>query len=180
MSEATGSNLKDLYTEESLSDVRRKLNRRWLVLGLAAAVLLTAAVGSMILRFVWSDPRETYPLTAAQLQTVTSVSVVLLGFFSVFWIDLFCMPLLHYRKLVANALTGRSHVQAMEFARLDSDPCLVDGVSCRSLIFLGEPDKHGSREQLFYLDEALPLPELLPGRIYHVKFSGRTIIGLGS
>jgi len=153
---------KDLYTEEILAEENRCLRSRWLVLAAAAVPLLAVFVFSLIQRTKW----------------LSMVSMCLLGVFAVFWIDLFCVPRLRYRKLVSNALTGRSHTETLEFARIDPDPSLVDGVPCRSLTFLGTPDRHGSRERLFYLDEKLPLPELEPGRSYAVKYSGRTIIGL--
>ncbi len=162
MSEHNESTPKDLYTEAMLAEINGRLRNRWIVLAAVAVPLLAVLVVSVIQRVKW----------------VSMASAVAVGVFAVFWIDLFCIPRLRYRKLVTEALTGRSHVEALEFSHLEPDPCMVDGVSCRSLIFLGKPDKHGSREQLFYLDEKLPLPELEAGRSYTVKYTGRTIIGL--
>ncbi len=159
MSETTP---KDLYTDQMLAEINRRLTSRWLILAVVVVPLLAVFVWSLTQRIEW----------------VSMVSAVLTGVFSIFWIDLFIVPRLRHRKLVSEALNGRSHIQTMEFARLDPDPCLVDGVSCRSLIFLGEPDRHGSREQLFYLDQALPVPELEAGKSYTVKYTGRTITGL--
>ena len=53
----------------------------------------------------------------------------------------------------------------------------MDGVACRSLIFLGQADKHGTREQRFYWDEEIPLPAFNPGDQVTLKYTGRTIIG---
>lgn len=164
MSEAIQAEPRDLYSPAILSDISGRLNRRWLVLAVVALPLLALFIFSMISRIRW----------------LSMVSAVVLGFFAVFWIDLFVIPALRYRNLVRNALTGRAHVKTLEFARMDPDPCQVDGVSCRSLIFLGEPDRHGSREQLLYLDRAVPLPDLQPGQSYAVRFSGRTITGLSA
>ena len=162
MSEHSESTPKDLYTGEMLAEINRRLSSRWIVLAAVVVPLLTVLVVSMVQLTKW----------------LSMVSVILAGFFSIFWIDVFCVPRLRYRKLVVSALEGRSHTETLEFARMEPDPCMVDGVSCRSLIFLGKPDKHGSREQLFYLDRNLPVPELEPGRSYTVRYTGRTIIGL--
>lgn len=162
MSEHSESTPKDLYTGEMLAEINRRLSSRWIVLAAVVVPLLAVLVVSMVQRTKW----------------LSMVSVILAGFFSIFWIDVFCVPRLRYRKLVVSALEGRSHTETLEFARMEPDPCMVDGVSCRSLIFLGKPDKHGSREQLFYLDRNLPVPELEPGRSYTVRYTGRTIIGL--
>ena len=67
----------------------------------------------------------------------------------------------------------------MEYVRTEPDVSSVDGVSCLSLIFLGDADKHGSREQLLYWDEEIPLPALQEGQSYTVRFTGRNIIAIG-
>ena len=154
---------RDLYSDKHLAASSGRLRTRWIILAAVTVPLLALFVWSMIRRIQW----------------VSMASVIAAGVFSVFWIDLFCMPEIHYRKLVITALTGRNHVQAMEFSRMEPDPVMTDGVPCRALIFLGEPDKHGSREQLYYLDQSLPLPELTPGQTYTLKYSGRIIIGIG-
>ena len=162
MSENTDLNPKPLYTGEMLSEINGRLKSRWIVLAAVAVPLLAVLVVSVIQRVKW----------------VSMASAVAVGVFAVFWIDLFCIPRLRYRKLVMEALGGRSHTETLEFARMEPDPCMVDGVPCCSLIFLGKPDKHGSREQLFYLDLNLPVPELEEGKSYALKYTGRTIIGL--
>ena len=61
---------------------------------------------------------------------------------------------------------------------MEPDRSVVEGVACRSLIFLGDPDRHGSREMLLYWDQELPLPEMEAGRAYTVWYTGRNIIGI--
>ena len=65
--------------------------------------------------------------------------------------------------------------KTMEFVRTEPDRSMVDGVACSSLIFLGDPDRHGSREMLLYWDREIPQPDLKPGRIYSVKYTGKNI-----
>lgn len=151
-----------LYTENTCEPVNRKLRARWIILA-AVDVLLLAV-------FAWA--------LSARIEWLAMAAATLAGCFSVFFVDLLCMPLVRYRRMVDNALHGRRRTKIMEFNRVEPDLSSVDGVSCRSLIFLGDPDKHGSRDQLFYLDREIPLPDLEPGAFYSVEYSGKTITAL--
>ena len=154
--------MKDLYTAEMLESLNGRLKKRWILVGIVSALLLAG--------FVWS--------AAVRVEWLSVVLVVLIGGFLVFYIEMFCRPLLDYRKLVVSALAGRSHDRDMEYVRTEPDSSSVDGVSCRSLIFLGDADKHGSREMLLYWDEEIPLPALQEGKTYTVRFTGRNIIAI--
>ena len=155
--------MKELYSAEMLVSLNGKLKKRWILAGVISVLLLAAFVWSVIIRVEW--------LSIALL--------ALLGIFLIFFIEMFCRPLLDYRKLVVSALSGRSHDRVMEYVRTEPDISRVDGVSCISLIFLGDADKHGSREQLLYWDEEIPIPALREGQSYAVRFTGRNIIGIG-
>ena len=155
--------MKDLYTAEMLESLNGTLKKRWILVGIVSALLLAG--------FVWS--------AAVRVEWLSVVFVVLLGAFLVFYIEMFCRPLLDYRKLMVSALSGRSHDRDMEYVRTEPDSSSVDGVSCRSLIFLGDADKHGSREMLLYWDEEIPLPVLQEGKTYTVRYTGRNIIAIG-
>ena len=154
--------MKDLYTAEMLESLNGTLKKRWILVGIVSALLLAG--------FVWS--------AAVRAEWLSVVFVVLLGAFLVFYIEMFCRPLLDYRKLMVSALSGRSHDRDMEYVRTEPDSSSVDGVSCRSLIFLGDADKHGSREMLLYWDEEIPLPALQEGKTYSVRYTGRNIIAI--
>ena len=153
--------MNELYSEQDLLSLNGQLRKRWIVLGILGAALLGLSVWSMIVRNQW----------------LTMVLVFLLAAAAIFGIDFCCLPLLRSRKLLAAALTGRNHTEALEFERTEPDSSMVDGVACRSLLFLGEPDKHGSREQRFYLDAERPLPDFTPGETVTLKYTGRNIIG---
>ena len=155
--------MKELYSAEMLASLNGKLKKRWILVGVISALLLAAFVWSVVIRVEW----------------LSIVLLALLGIFLIFFIEMFCRPLLDYRKLVVSALSGRSHDRVMEYVRTDPDLSRVDGVSCISLIFLGDADKHGSREQLLYWDEEIPLPALQEGQSYTVRFTGRNIIAIG-
>lgn len=154
--------MKELYSAEMLANLDSQLKKRWILLGIISALLLAGFIWSVIIRLEW----------------LSIVLVALLGVFLIFFIDLFCKPLLDYRKLLATALSGRSHDREMEYCRTEPDLSRVDGVSCCSLIFLGDPDKHGSREQLLYWDTEIPLPALQEGQSYTVRYTGRNIIAI--
>ncbi len=153
--------MQDLYSEKDCQQIAAQLKKRYLLLGCALAVFLALIVVSVIVRVEW----------------LTIVLVFLFFSLAVFVIELFCLPLHRYKKLVVSALTGRSHIETMEYKCMESETSIVDGVSCRGIVFLGEPDKHGTREQRFYWDEELPLPVFREGDQVTLKYTGRTIIG---
>ena len=155
--------MKELYSAEMLASMNGKLKKRWILVGIISALLLAG--------FVWS--------VAIRVEWLSIALLVLLGVFLIFFIEMFCRPLLDYRKLLVTALSGRSHDRVMEYVRTEPDTSSVDGVSCISLIFLGDADKHGSREQLLYWDEEIPLLALQEGQSYTVRFTGRNIIAIG-
>ena len=154
--------MQNHYSDRSFLTVDRQLKHRLILLFAVLAVLLGTFIWAMINRVEW----------------LAAGSACLAGCFAVFYADIFCAPLVRYRRLVRTALSGRSHERDLEFLRVEPDRSVVDGVACSSLIFLGDPDKHGSREMLLYWDQELPLPELRPGEIYSVRFTGKNIIGI--
>ena len=153
--------MTELYSESSVNEINARLKKRYTVICVVLALLLILIVVSIFPRIEW----------------LTMAAVFLFGSFAVFSIDLYCLPLHRYRRLLTSALTGRTHTGTFEFKEVESDSSTVDGVSCRGLIFLGEPDKHGSREQRFYWDEKQPLPDFRTGEQITLKYTGKNIIG---
>ena len=156
--------MQDLYSPEIFSATRKKLRNRLGLLALVGAACLAVFIWAMVNRNEWP----------------AIVSLSLFCFFTIFFVDLFCLPVARYKALVSSALTGRTHTAVMTFVRIEPDLSMIDGVPCRGLIFLGEPDKHGTREQLYYWDNALPLPELVPDTDVEIRYTGKNIIALGS
>ena len=153
--------MTDLYSEKDLQQISGQLKKRYLLLGCGLAVLLVP--------IVWS--------ASARVEWLTVVSLFLFLAVCVFVIDQFCLPLHRYKKLIVSALTGRTHIETLEFKEAEPDTSVVDGVTCRGLIFLGAPDKHGTRDQRFYWDEELPFPAFHQGDQVTIKYTGRNIIG---
>ena len=153
--------MQELYTQQDYDRLSAQLKKRYLLLGIVCAALLASFITAMILRVEWLAMVTLFLLCAAAL----------------FVIDLFCLPLHRYRRLIGAALHGRAHTGTFEFCRPEEEISLVDGVRCRGLIFLGEPDKHGTREQRFYWDNEFPLPAFRQGEQVTIRYTGRNIIG---
>ena len=152
--------MKELYSDNDLQQLSSQLKKRYTVLGVILAVLLGLFIYSMIIRVEW--------LSIILLAVLCAVAV--------FVIELFCLPLHRYKKLIQSALTGRTHTETLVYDH-EAEPSLVDGVLCSGLIFLGEPDKHGIREQRYYWDKEIPLPSFTPGNQVTLKYTGKNIIG---
>ena len=153
--------MRDLYSENNLLQISAQLKKRYLLLGVFLLIPLALFVWSMVIRLEW----------------LTMVSVFIFFAAAVFVIDLFCLPLHRYKKLIIAALTGRTHTETLEYKETESETSVVDGVACLGLIFLGQPDKHGTREQRFYWDREIPLPPFRAGEQVTLKYTGRTVIG---
>jgi hypothetical protein len=153
--------MHDLYSEQDLALVSGQLKKRLTVLFAVCAVLLAG--------FIWSFIARIEPLSIAL--------VMLIGVVLIFGLEMFCRPLHAYRKLVDTALHGRSHEALLTYDHLEEELSMVDGVSCRSLIFLGDPDKHGTRDQLFYWDQQKHVPAFEAGRPVRLRYTGKMIIG---
>ena len=153
--------MTELYTSSDLQQISSQLKKRYIILGIILAVILAVFVYSMIIRVEW----------------LSIAAIVLFGAVSVFVIDLFCMPLHRYKKLIVSALSGRTHTETLEYSETEAESSFVEGVACRGLIFLGQPDKHGTREQRYYWDREIPLPDFKAGDQVTLKYTGRNIIG---
>ena len=153
--------MRDLYSEKDLQQLSSQLTKRYLLLGCVLAVFLALFVVSLVFRMEW----------------LSMVSVILFLCILVFVYEMFCRPLVRYKALITSALTGRTHIEKLEYEKTEADTSIVEGVLCRGLIFLGTPDKHGTREQRFYWDAEIPLPDFTPGDQVTLKYTGRNIIG---
>ena len=156
--------MTDLYSEKDLSEISGQLKKRYLFLGCGLAVILALIVWSLVIRKEW----------------FTMVAVFLFFSVAVFVIDMFCLPLHRYKKLITAALMGRTHIETLEYKETESELSVVDGVTCLGMIFLGQPDKHGARDQRFYWDREIPLPAFTAGDQVTLKYTGRNIIGYES
>ena len=153
--------MTELYTPSDLHSISSQLKKRYILLGFILSVILAGFVVSLVIRVEW----------------LSVVVFILFLAVAVFWIEMFCLPLHRYKKLIVSALHGRTHTETLEYEKTEDDTSVVDGVSCRGLIFLGAPDKHGTREQRFYWDREIPLPAFQSGSQVTLKYTGKNIIG---
>ena len=157
--------MQPLYSEQFLLDLRGQIRRRrYVYLAVLCALLVL-----IVLSILQDDGRKNRP------ELLVSALVIFTGCFAVFFWDLLLRPLHAYARHVDQALHGRFHEALFVFDRLNEEISVVDGVSYRDLIFLGEPDKHGDRERMFYWDPELPLPALTRGQEVSLRYFDRFI-----
>ena len=151
--------MQELYTQQTLDALRAQIRKRRMALLFPLLVLAGVLVFSCVQRIEW----------------LSVVSSILICFLLVFAVEMFFRPLRAYEKLLEAALHGRSHEGDFVFSHAEPEVSVVDGVSCLSLIFLGDPDKHGTREQMFYWDRELSLPAFQKGQNVRLRYTGTMI-----
>ena len=156
-----------LYNEEIFSALKKLISKRQRLLLLAAFAVLAAILASLIL----DDHKDHRPVL------LTTLLVILGGGALIFLWDMTIKPLRSYAKHIDSALHGRSHETVAVFDRVGTEDSVIDGLTFRDLIFLGEADKHGVREQLFYWDMEFPLPAFGKGQELRLTYSDRFLTG---
>lgn len=95
----------------------------------------------------------------------------------IFWLNFLYKPICSYEKLICSALSGRYHDTECLFSGIEPHSSLIDGISFRSVVVLGNADKHGIREHQYYLDALKDFPELAPETVITLRYNDRNIIG---
>ena len=152
--------MTELYSQQDLQAIKDQIKKRGIILGLICLAIIAVLVFSLIRRNEW----------------LTMLSLIVFGSALIFGIEMFIRPLIRYEKLILSAFSGRSHTETLIYDHPEPDVSAVDGVSCRSLVFLGEPDKHGTREQMYYWDELKPLPDWRQGDSMQIRYTGKMIL----
>lgn len=156
-----------LYNDISLDKLQQQIRRRSLVF----LLILTAGLALIIITLILDDHRENRP------QVWTVLAVIVTGSALIFFDDLMIRPLRAYRRHLDSSLHGRNHEITVIFDHVNHDSSVVDGVVYRDLIFLGEADRHGDRERLFYWDQEVPLPSFAKGQEVTLRYYDRFITG---
>ena len=157
----------DLYTEDDLRAVQAQLKKRYMVLLLISLAFLALTVITLVI----DNHKENRPVV------LTTVAVMLWGFSFIFYYDMFCQPLRKYIRHLDYSLHGRSHEVEVEFSQWNEEESMVDGVRFRDAVFLGEANRHGERDRMFYWDAEKPLPDFRLGDLIHIKYYDRFITG---
>lgn len=159
--------MEKLYTEEYLAALQGQIRRRRLVL---LAIIAVCLVG-LVLLLMTDNGKENRPVVPATLALILTGAVIIF-----FW-DMLIRPLTAYARHVDASLHGRFHETTVVFDHLNEETSMVEGVAYRDLIFLGEADKHGDRDRMFYWDQELPLPDFKQGQEISVQYFDRFITG---
>ncbi len=163
--------MHSLYSENDLGKISFQIRRRRLVL--LAIMLCFSAVLAYLLIAV-DNGRQNRPELPVMFVLIAAFSVL------IFFYELLLHPLTAYARHLRNSLHGRSHEITVLFDHINEEHSMVDGVMYQDLIFLGEADKHGDRERMFYWDVELPLPEFSKGQEVTLRYYDRFIIAYES
>ena len=159
--------MTSLYTEKDLQAIRGQLKRRLYGMLAVSVVFLCAIIFTLTL----DDHKENRP------EALTTAITLVWGFVLIAGWDLLCRPLRCYVKHLNSALHGRTHEVAVEFSRASEEKSVVDGVTYRDLVFLGDADKHGDRERMFYWDAELDDPPFREGEQVTLQYYDKFITG---
>ncbi len=159
--------MQALYQESGFTDLKKQISKRQLLV-LSVIILFLAALVLVLAADNHKDHRPELPAT---------LIVILGGSLAVFIWDLTVKPLRSYARHMDAALHGRTHQEAFVFDRISSEDSVIDGVTYRDLVFLGDADKHGDRERMFYWDMEKPIPAFRKGQPVRLSYYDRFIIG---
>lgn len=159
--------MRNLYTEQDLSSLKKQLARREAV----AFAVLALFVAGVIATLIMDNHRENRP------EMLTTLLVILAGISFIFLWEMLVRPLLSYQRHLEQALHGRTHEITVLFDHIGEEDSLIDRIAFRDLYFLGEPDKHGERTRMFYWDLSRSLPSFRPGQEVTLSYFDRYIIG---
>ena len=151
--------------------MKKSLSLLLALLLLALLLISVVFIGAFVYTLILDDHKDHRP------EALSTVVILLWGFVLIFGWDLFCHPLRCYAKHLQAALHGRVHEVSVEFDRAGADASVVDGVTYRDLIFLGDADKHGDRDRLFYWDAQLQDPPFSKGDQVLVSYYDRFMTG---
>ena len=159
--------MRYLYNEEVFSSLKKQISKRLRLLLAVALAVLAAVLASMLL----DDHKDHRPVL------LTTLLVIFGGGALIFLWDMMIRPLRNYAKHIDTALHGRSHEAVAVFDRVGAEDSQIDGHTFHDLIFLGEANRHGERERMFYWDRELPLPDFREGQEIRLMYYDRFLIG---
>lgn len=165
-----------LYTEEELSTLSRRVKRRT-VISLIASLPFFAAFVVFFIMHLQISPSNPGPIADDTLKLLASVACILALCILIFGLSFFVRPIRSYRNHVQTALFGRAREATHCFLHLEPDLSVIDGITFRSLVFEGEPDRHGIAEHMYYWDVLKEIPDFAEGEAVTIRFYDRFITG---
>lgn len=165
-----------LYTESEITELTARINRRRLVTYILAIPFWAAFVYFFVmhLQVTITDPG---PVADDLLKVLAIISAILFAFVLIFGLSFCVRPLKSYREHIRNSLHGRSHDVTYAFKCVEPEVSMIDHITFRSVVFDGEPDKHGITEHMFYWDALKEIPDFMEGETVSVRYFDRFICG---
>lgn len=165
-----------LYTEQEISDLTARINRRRIITYILSVPFFALFVYffAMHLRVTVTDPG---PIPDNTLKILAAIAAILGSFVLIFGLTFCVKPLKSYRAHITNSLHGRCHDVTYRFKAVEPDLSVIDHITFRSVVFDGEPDRHGITEHMFYWDNLKELPDFVPGEDVNIRYYDRFICG---
>lgn len=169
-----GLKMNYLYAEQEIKELSARIRRRRIITYIVAAPFFACLVFIFVrhLSLTYAELGQDDTLT-----TLAIIAGILGAFVLVFGLSFCVKPLKSYREHIRNSLCGRTHDIVYNFKRVEPDLSVIDHISFRSVVFDGEPDKHGITERMFYWDSLKEIPSFAEDEKVHIQYYDRFICG---
>lgn len=148
-----------MYTEQDYQAISAQYKSRLSAVCLPAAALLGLAVFCFVRRIIW----------------LGIASTILCGAVCIFCMELFVLPVKHYRRHLDNVLHGRVRSTTGAFKEMEEKAVPREGVKYYPMMLsVGNPD-NPEDDRLFYYDANLPRPDWKAGEIITVTAHDKAV-----
>lgn len=148
-----------MYSEQDYQAISAQYKSRLSAVCLPAAALLGLAVFCFVRRIIW----------------LGIASTILCGAVCIFCMELFVLPVKHYRRHLDNVLHGRVRSTTGAFKEMEEKAVPREGVKYYPMMLsVGNPD-NPEDDRLFYYDANLPRPDWKAGEIITVTAHDKAV-----
>ncbi len=151
-----------MYTQADLQSIHQQQSKRWKVLLLPCAMLLTAILFSFVLRLQWLSVSAT----------------IALGVLLIAGRDLAIKPLACYEKHLKTCLQSATRECELPFISLSGTVVVLDGVAFRELLCRDTDTRGHTCERNFYFDAQKAFPDVQTGDVLHIVHHGMTVVNV--
>lgn len=95
---------------------------------------------------------------ALRIKLLTIGLTIVWGFFAIFFLSMYYMPVLHYKKTLHLIRDGRKREVKGLIKDIGHDKIIRDNIECTQITVKTGEDRHGDDEVLLYLDSKKQLP----------------------
>ena len=163
-----------LYTEEELNQLSRRIKRRSIITLIVSLPFFAFFITCFVMHLRVS-PSNPGPIADDTLKVYAIIACIIAVCILVFGFSFMIRPLRSYRNHIQTSLFGRSREATYRFLRLEPDLSVIDGITFHSLVFEGEPDRHGLSEHMYYWDALKEIPTFSEGEEVSFRFYDRFI-----